>query len=207
MQPKRTMGILAVVLLVQFLVVLDTGLATTYYSYEDEKGTVMVTDKLVKVPPKYRARAKQIHIPGSRNTKTRVLDDIRNVPDIAQSKVEEMGYKLFELLPETIIPGLTAYQSVVLILGFLAGVGSFATMSLTHNISVRLAMKWLLFLVLVVTTYLMYFSELGAKFQPATIQAGSGGNVGMMERVRSKVVDVEAEQRERASQLDRMVDP
>jgi hypothetical protein len=202
MQPIRIIGILVMVLLFQCLVGLDTGLTTTYYSYEDDKGTVMVTDKLAHVPPEYRARAKRIHIPGSRDTKTRVLDHIRNVPD-----VEDMGYKLFELLPETIIPGLTAYQSVVLILGFFAGVGSFATMSLTHNVSVRLAMKWLLFLVLVVTTYLMYFSELGAKFQPTSIQAGSGGNVGAIERVRGKVVDVEAQQRGRASQLDRMVDP
>ena len=204
MRTKLSVGLLVVVLLVQFIVVLDTGLATTYYSYEDDKGTVMVTDKLAKIPPKYRARAKRMHISGSRDGTTRVLDDIRAVPDVAQSKMEEMGYKLFELLPETIIPGLTAYQSVVLILGFFAGVGSFATMQLTHSISVRLSMKWLLFLVLVVTTYLMYFSQLGAKF---TIQAGSGGNVGVIERVRGKVVDVEAQQRGRASQLDRMVDP
>ncbi len=176
----------------------------TLYTYEDANGTVVATDTWEKIPESYRSRAKALHVPEGGVERNETIEYMKALPAAAASKAEGLGRKLFSLLPDTIIPGMTVYQSVVLIGGFVAIVLTLATMHLTKSLGLRFAMKWLLMFLIVGTTYSMYFSELGEKFTPMSGESGAVATDNVMKRVKQKASEVERLQEERDRQLQQL---
>ncbi|MDA2911855.1 DUF4124 domain-containing protein [Nitrospiraceae bacterium AH_259_D15_M11_P09] len=174
------------------------------YTYEDANGTVVATDTWEKIPEQYRSRAKPLNVPEGGVVRNETIEQMKALPAAAASKAEGLGRKLFSLLPDTIIPGMTVYQSVVLIGGFLGMVLTLATMNLTRSLGLRFAMKWLLMFLIVGTTYLMYFSELGEKFTPMSGESGAVATDNVMKRVKQKASEVERLQEEKDRQLQQL---
>ena len=74
-----------------------------------------------------------------------------------------MLVRLIDHLPPTVIPGLSTYQSVMLVGGFLAIVLSYAAGKLTGSAFLRLLMPWAVGFLGLATLYFMFVSDLGDK--------------------------------------------
>ncbi len=198
-------GLFGPLMVIALLGSFGAGFASkTVYTYEDVNGTVVATDTWEKIPEQYRSRAKALHVPEGGVERNETIEQMKALPATAVSKMEGLGQKLFSLLPDTIIPGMTVYQSVVLIGGFLGMVLTLATMNLTRSLGLRFAMKWLLMFLIVGTTYSMYFSELGEKFTPMSGESGTVATDNVIKRVKQKASEVERLQEEKDRQLQQL---
>lgn len=74
-----------------------------------------------------------------------------------------MLYEIIHRLPPTVIPGLSTYQSVILIGGFLAMGLLYGSGKLTGSPFLRLLMPWAIGFMAVATVYFMFVSELSNK--------------------------------------------
>ena len=121
----------------------------TTYTYVDDKGTVVFTDKLDSIPARYRARVKVVE------------DGDRSRTDSSAATVKQATERATEMVSRFTItvPGLSPHQSTVLSLACVAAVLMAGTMLLSGNPAVRLLMRWLLVLLAIGTTATMFFSE------------------------------------------------
>ena len=121
----------------------------TTYTYVDDKGTVVFTDKLDSIPARYRARVKVVE------------DGDRSRTDNPAATVKQATERATEVVSRFTItvPGLSPHQSTVLSLACVAAVLMAGTMLLSGNPAVRLLMRWLLVLLAIETTATMFFSE------------------------------------------------
>ena len=100
------------------------ALTATVYTYVDDKGSVVMTDQIKNVPPRFR---KQVTTIERKDPPPRVMPEpaARDVvppapaPSPSRTVVDE-GKKswsqfFWNALPNEIVPGLTQYQSVLLI--------------------------------------------------------------------------------------------
>lgn len=167
----------------------------TVYSYVDDDGTVIMTDRLTQVPPRFR-------------DKVTVLEE-GEVPAPSTSRSANWGegtgwsQRFWNALPEEIVPGLTQYQSVLLIGGSVIATVVFAAMMLTRNPALQFALKWALIFVAGGTFYGIYFAELGADLTPKGEKPITDPRT-VVDRVRVKVKEIEARQEERTRQIERL---
>jgi hypothetical protein len=129
------------------------SLAETY-SYVDDQGTVVFTDDLKSIAPRYRQRVKTVQEAPRPNAPLLKIDQLP-FPDVGK------GFT---------IAGLTPAQSRTLVTGFCAAIVMFAVMMLTGSSALRLLMRWLLILLAIGTTASIYFSN-DALTGKATVKA------------------------------------
>src|SRR5437867_129 len=124
----------AVIILVGLI---DAQAGKPIYSYIDERGNIVATDRLENIPERYRARVK-------------VTESVESGKPSSESgasasaRGEDMLVRLIDHLPPTVIPGLSTYQSVMLVGGFLAIVLSYAAGKLTGSAFLRLLSPWVI---------------------------------------------------------------
>jgi len=142
-------------------VVLLTGLlhaqsAPPIYSYLDERGNLVATDRWEDIPERYRGRVKVTEGIGEPRSGER-----RSA--MAAGWTEQTVFTLMDRLPARVIPGLSTYQSVMLIGGFLAMLLFYGGAQLTGSSFLRLLMPWAIAFIVFVTVYATFVSDLGDK--------------------------------------------
>ena len=130
--------------------------APPIYSYMDDRGNLVATDRWEDVPERYRARVKVTEGVGE----TRSGD--RRSP-MAAGSTEQTVFTLVDRLPAHVIPGLSTYQSVMLIGGFLGMLLFYGGAHLTGSPFLRLLMPWAVAFIVFVTVYAMFVSDLSDK--------------------------------------------
>ena len=161
----------------------------TVYTYVDEDGTVIMTDRLANVPPRFR-------------NKVNVIEQ-ENAVTSSGSRWSQL---FWDALPEEIVPGLTQYQSVLLIGGLVIGSVVFAAMMLTRNPALQFALKWALTFVVAGTLYGIYFAELGTNLSAKGEEQVTDPRA-VLDRVRGKVKQIEERQEERTQQIEELNQP
>jgi preprotein translocase subunit SecF len=150
--------------------------AAETYTYVDQEGTVVFTDKRETIPPQYRARAKVVDGDVSAYESLKATEKLNQIVSEVSQKGE--GFT---------VGGLTPYQSRVLVMGFTAGIVMLAVMKFTGNSALRLLMRWLLVLVVIGTTASIFFAS-----EPLT------------QKAKGKTKDLERAQREQAERIEQM---
>ncbi|MBI4401333.1 MAG: hypothetical protein HY581_06870 [Nitrospirae bacterium] len=128
---------------------MDNAWGATTFSYVDDQGTVVFTDKRENIPERYRSRVKVVE--GGESSK---VDSTGATVKQATDRAKDMVSRFTPT-----IPGLSPDQSQVLTMAFAAAVLMFAVMMLSGNKAVQLLMRWLLVLLAIGTTATMYFSQ------------------------------------------------
>jgi len=141
--------------------VLLTGLlhaqsAQPIYSYLDERGNLVATDRWEDIPERYRGRVKVTEGVGEPRSGER-----RSA--MAAGWTEQIVFTLMDRLPARVIPGLSTYQSVMLIGGFLGMLLFYGGAQLTGSSFLRLLMPWAIAFIVFVTVYATFVSDLGDK--------------------------------------------
>ncbi len=198
-------GILLAVLLLPAGSLLREATAGEVYTYTDEKGTLVLTDNIKKVPKRFRRQVKVtqvIDVPAEAETR---------MPAPAAEPRDSFHWRsklgrLMDYLPDKIMSGLNKRQSVLLIGGFLAGAVAFGVMTLTRSPSIRFAMKWVLMLVGFGVMYALYFTQLESRSAEILGQPdGSAADpVSLMEKVKIEAAEIEQMQDTRARHLDEL---
>jgi hypothetical protein len=153
---RRNRLVIAGLLLLWIIGVVEVGADDTFYTYVDDKGTTVITNKWESIPEQYRARAKLMQKPpalpgqGAGTMVTQATE----------------GLKEMVSMPEVKFAGLSEHQSQVLILGFAAAVLMGAIMLMSGNPAIRFLMRWLLVLLAIGMTASMYFSDGGGGLMP-----------------------------------------
>ncbi len=188
------------------------GLAATVYTYVDDKGTVVMTDRIKNVPARFRHKVTTIE---QKDPPPRVnAEPEPPVPDVARptpapsasrtaGNEEKNSWSQFfwSALPKEIVPGLTQYQSVLLIGGFVIGSTLFAILMFTRNVALQFALKWALTFVVAGTLYGIYFAELGTTLSvKGEEEITDPRNV--LDQVRVKVKKIEERQQERIDAME-----
>ncbi|MGQ0811641.1 MAG: hypothetical protein ACT4OO_10510 [Nitrospiraceae bacterium] len=166
------------------------------YSYMDEKGNLVATDRLEDVPEQYRSRVRVS------NDVTQNRPDGRRLDTLAlpsSSQVETWLRRIVAALPATVIPGLTAFQSVMFVGGCLAALVFAVLGKLTGGPVFRLLMPWAIGLCALSTLYLMFVSDLGDRVATTSDSFPAGGSV--LNQFRKKATTIEEDQKRRMDQL------
>ena len=186
----------AVILLVELI---DSQAGKPIYSYIDEQGNVVATDRLENIPERYRARVKV--------TETMESEKPSNQSGVSSLVPSMHGegliFWLVDHLPPTVIPGLSTYQSVMLAGGFLAIVMFYAASKLTGSAFLRLLSPWAIGFLALATLYFMFVSDLGDRVA-ARSATKSGGS--LLHQFQEKSKHIEGQQQERLRQFNQMGD-
>jgi Domain of unknown function (DUF4124) len=145
------------------------------YRYVDDQGTVVFTDNLKNIAPRYRQRAKVVH-----ETSTPEASTVTSMIPLDRLPLKEVTQRFT-------VGGLTPDQSRTLVVGFCAGIVMFAVMVLSGSPALRLLMRWLLILLAIGTTASIYFSN-----DPVTAKATT------------RAKELEQRQQDKARQIERM---
>lgn len=194
---KTAMMVCAAVI---FLVgLIDSAPGKAIYSYVDERGNIVATDRLENVPERYRARVKvtesvESEKPTSERGDSSLVSSIRR---------EGLVFWLIDRLPPALIPGLSTYQSVMFIGGFLAIVLFYGAGKLTGSAFLRLLMPWAVGFLGLATLYFMFVSDLGDKVA-ARSASKSGGS--LIHQFQEKGKHIEGQKQGRLKQFDQMGD-
>ena len=177
----------------------DAQAGKPIYSYIDERGNIVATDRLENIPARYRARVKvtesvETEKPSSQNGASSLMSSMRG---------EGLLFWLLGHLPPTVIPGLSTYQSVMLIGGFLAIVLFYGAGKLTGSAFLRLLMPWAVGFLGLATLYFMFVSDLGDKVAERSATR-SGGS--LIHQFQEKSKHIEAQKQERLQQFKQMGD-
>jgi hypothetical protein len=165
------------------------------YSYVDEQWNLVATDRWEDIPEHYRGRIK-------------VTESIENptregggVPQLGRA--EERLVQLIDRWPATIIPGLSTYQSVMLISGFLAMLLFYGSAKLTNSAFLRLLMPWAVGFLALATVYFMFVSDLSDKVAARSATKSSGS---LVHQFQEKGKHLEEQKQGRLKQFDLMTD-
>ena len=204
---------------------ISTVMAGSFYKYVNDEGAVVVTDSLQHVPPQYRDRVEvrefqdrpdRVSVPVSTPVHEPTPAPTTHMRESSVERGETgtfidflQDFSFIDFLPDFSISGLTKYQSVVLIGGFVGACVAFATMAFARNPAVSFAMKWVLTFVVMGTIYALYFSELKT-YGPPGRNGASGGPATprtAVERVKVKAAEIEEIQRQRLGEMDKLIGP
>ncbi|HSE59443.1 MAG TPA: hypothetical protein VLA99_12125 [Nitrospiraceae bacterium] len=114
---------------------------------------------------------------------------------------EDLFIRLVERVPTDIIPGLTAYQSVVLVAGFLVMLLFFGAGKLTGSPFLRLLMPWAIGFLALATIYVMFLSDLSDK---VAARSGSKSGGSLVHQFQEKGKDLAEQKRQRLKQADQL---
>ena len=185
---------------VLFLVgLIDAQAGKPIYSYIDERGNLVATDRLENIPERYRARVKvtesvETEKPSSQKGALSLMSSMRG---------EGVLFWLIGHLPPTVIPGMSPYQSVMLIGGFLAIVLFYGAGKLTGSAFLRLLMPWAVGFLGLATLYFMFVSDLGDRVAELSATK-SGGS--LIHQFQEKSKHIEGQKQERLQQFKQMGD-
>ena len=154
------------------------ALATTMYSYIDEKGTPVITDNLNTIPERYRAKVKTIDLTPTAPQRTSTAGTIHD-------RVTNWGRQLRDMVIGAApnISGLSRAQSQILTYAGLAAIVLLVAMNLSKGQMVRLLATWCLIMLAIGTPVLLYISDDG----PAEV-------------MKSKAAAIQGKQEERLKQ-------
>lgn len=173
----------------------DSWAGKPIYSYVDDRGNLVATDRLEDIPARYRSRVKvterlvQPETPGSRRASTPAAFG------------EDLLVRLIDRVPSTIIPGLTAYQTVMLGAGFLAILLVYGAGKLTGSPFWRMLMPWAIGFLAVATIYFMFVSDLSDK---VAARAGEKSQGSLVHQFREKGKNLAEKKGQRLKQADQV---
>ncbi len=169
---------------------------TFYYTKDD--GSVVMVDDLKKVPQRYRNRVKEFDDKPARSEGWSGGSIV--------STLREKASGLMDMLQAFKVADRERYQSIVLAVGFVGAVFSFAVMVLSTNPGTKFAMKWVLMFVVVGMIYALYFSELKTYDTVGSDEAGnsSGQRGSLVQRMKAKAKHIEQNQQEHADELSQL---
>ena len=183
----------AVILLVGLI---DSQAGTPIYSYVDERGNIVATDRLENVPERYRARVKVTESVASEKPSSGASSLFST-----SGRGEGLLFGLIDHLPPTMIPGLSTYKSVMLIGGFLAIVLFYGAGKLTGSAFLRLLMPWAVGFLGFATLYFMFVSDLGDKVAARSAAKSDGS---LIHQFQEKGKHIEGQKQERLKQFNEM---
>ncbi|HEY7534046.1 MAG TPA: hypothetical protein VH681_14845 [Nitrospiraceae bacterium] len=146
---------LCVLSLVAGFVLCDRAVATTIYSYVDERGNAVMTDNYDTIPVQYRSKVKITESPSDRAAGTHIGELQRSISHSVRGLVQEVG----GLAPN--ISGLSPHQSQILTWAGVIALICIAVMYLSRGQVTRFLALWFLVLVGIATPVLMYTSKGG----------------------------------------------
>jgi len=178
---------------------MDSWAGKPIYSYVDERGNIVATDRLENIPERYRARVKvtesvESGTPSSQSGAASLVSSMRGEGPLLW---------LIDRLPPTMIPGMSTYQSVMLIGGFLAIVLFYGAGKLTGSAFLRLLMPWAVGFLALATVYFMFVSDLGDKVAARSAAKSDGS---LIHRFQEKGKHIEGQKQERLKQFNEMKD-
>ncbi|HEY6972994.1 MAG TPA: DUF4124 domain-containing protein [Nitrospiraceae bacterium] len=142
--------------------------ATTIYSYVDERGTAVMTDNYNSIPERYRSKVKiNESSPSSRPTGSPMANLHSSVTLLSKDLLKGMT----GLMPD--IPGMTSYQSQILIYAGLMALVCVMAMYLSRGQVTRFLALWCLVLLGLATPVLLYVSKDG----PVDVLRGKAGEI------------------------------
>jgi hypothetical protein len=174
------------------------------YTYTDQKGQLVVTDRWEAVPPQSRDRVTVMNDgqPGASAPITRSEPPSRPLSFPAQKTIDSVVQRTLDLLPETIIPGLTAYQSLVMVVGCLAMILLYALARLTGSQFLSLLLPWGLGFLMLGTVYAMFIASDGIKRAGSTQRSGS-----LVDLYTTQGQKIQTLHEDRARQIDQASSP
>lgn len=159
---------------------LDRSFAAIY-TFEDEHGTVVMTNKPENVPGGHWTEATDPE-----------TGQITKVKEAGKPPAPSAGKRFFAGMKEFwamfSLDGMTPQESRWLTLSFLAGVLMLAVMMLSQNQALRFMMRWMLILLVLGTTAKLYFTQ-----NPMAEKAGGSAK---------QLQDTQNEKIERIQQLE-----
>ena len=165
------------------------------YTYSDERKTLVATDRWEDIPERYRSRVK---VAGSVGTETRAGEGVVS-PKFGRAEARLV--QLIDRLPATVIPGLSTYQSVMLMSGFLTMLLFYGGAKLTNSAFLRLLMPWAVGFVTLATVYLMFVSDLSDKVAARAATKSSGS---LVHQFQEKGKHIAKQKEERSKQFDQL---
>ena len=181
---------------ISLVALMDSQAGKAIYSYVDERGNLVATDRLENIPERYRARVK-------------VTESVESGKPSSESgastsgRGEDMLVRLIDHLPSPLIPGMSTYQSVMFIGGFLAIVLFYGAGKLTGSAFLRLLSPWAIGFLGLATLYFMYVSDLGDKVAARSAAKSDGS---LIHQFQEKGKHIEDQKQERLKQVDQMRD-
>jgi hypothetical protein len=143
------------------------GNASTIYSYVDERGTPVMTDKLENIPERYRAKVKVTEQDPKGVSEQSVAGKIRQkITDLIPNTGGEFG----KFIPN--ISGLTHYQSKLLSIGGIVVALCLCVRPFMRSQAVRFVLLWCLIMA-GVTVPALFFTSQDAPLDRLTGQAGA----------------------------------
>lgn len=170
------------------------------YSYVDERGNIVATDRLENIPERYRARIKVTESADSEKPSSQ-----SGAPPLASTSLRGEGllFWLIDHLPPNMIPGMSTYQSVMLIGGFLAMMLFYGAGKLTGSAFLRLLSPWAVGFLGLATLYFMFVSDLGDKVAARSTTKSSGS---LIHQFQEKSKHIEGQKQERLQQFKQIGD-
>jgi len=193
MQPWR-LGAVAILVVSGCL---DALAGNPVYTYVDDRGNMVATDRVENVPPRYRDRVKVTGEAGGRAALRETGSEA--VRSISSVTTEGVLYAVIDRLPARVIPGLSTYQSVILIAGFLAMMLFHAAGKLSGEPVWRLFMPWAIGITAVLTVFYMFVSDLSNKVA-ARYPTKSTGSI--INNFRAKSEDISEQKQRRLKEFD-----
>lgn len=174
------------------------------YTYTDQKGQLIATDQWEAVPPQFRDRVTVMNDaePGESAPITRSEPPSRPLSLLAQKTIDSAVQRTLDLLPETVIPGLTAYQSLVMVVGCLAMILLYALARLTGSQFLSLLLPWGLGFLMLGTVYAMFIASDGIKRAGSTQRSGS-----LVDLYKTQGQKIQTLHKDRVGQIDQASAP
>ena len=174
-----TVWLLAVTVSLVMLLASNEALATTMYSYIDEQGTPVMTDKFNTIPERYRARVKTTEQIATTSQRTSTASTINE-------RVSNFGRQLRDMVSGAApnISGLSHSQSEILTYAGLAAIVLLIAMNVMKGQFIRLLALGCLIMLGLATPVLMYVSDDGP-----------------MDVIKKKASQVEKKQQDRVQQI------
>lgn len=155
----------------------------------------MATDRLEDIPARYRSQVKvterlsQPETPSSRRAATPAAFG------------EDLLVRLIDLVPSNLIPGLTAYQTVMLVSGSLAILLVYGVGKLIGSPFWRMLMPWAIGFLAIAAIYFMFVSDLSDK---VTARAGEKSRGSLVHQFREKGKSLAEKKGQRLKQADQV---
>jgi hypothetical protein len=179
----------------------ETWAGNPIYSYSDDRGNLIATDRPEDIPERYRNRVTITNGGIVSNAPRAHQASQSSVSAMSGALAEDLLVRLVERVPADIIPGLTAYQSVVLVAGFLVTLMFFGAGKLTGSPFLRLLMPWAIGFLSLATIYFMFLSDLSDKVAART---GAKSKGSLLHQFRDKGKDLADQKQQRLKQADQL---
>ncbi len=167
------------------------------YSYVDERGNYVATDRWEDIPARYHAKVKvEKKAEGKTTSKKWQVPSLGPIP----ASRESLLFEVIDRLPSTVIPGLSTYQSVILIGGILAMFSFYGAGKLTGSPFWRLLMPWAIGFLAVGTFYFMFLSDLSNTVAERYPNKSTGS---LIKHFKGKSREISEQKQQRVKEFDR----